>query len=65
MSEALALQLYRRFVDGESVDAIAKDLGVPADRIHLRLRAAAVYLRQRVYRESELATEGPEMVCRS
>jgi hypothetical protein len=42
-SEPFALQLYRRFLDGESIAAIALDLGIPADRVEVRIRAAARY----------------------
>ena len=40
-SEPFAIQIYRRFLNGESIAAIALELGIPADRIEVRIRAAA------------------------
>lgn len=41
--EPFALQIYWRFLQGESIERLASDLGIPADRIETRIRAAAVY----------------------
>jgi hypothetical protein len=43
MVEPFALQIYRRFLRGESVQRLALALGIPADRIAQRLRAAQLY----------------------
>lgn len=42
-SEPFALQLYRRFLNGESIAALELDLGIPAERIEMRIRAAALF----------------------
>ena len=42
--EAFALQVYRRFVKGETIACLSRDLGIPADRIETRIRAAARFL---------------------
>lgn len=42
-AEPFALQLYRRFLNGESMTALALDLGIPLERVELRIRAAARY----------------------
>lgn len=39
-----AVQIYRRFQNGETVLQLSQRLGIPADRIEQRLRAAAQYL---------------------
>ncbi len=44
MAEAFALELYRRFVNGESILDLSRDLGIPAERIRRRLEAAAVFV---------------------
>ncbi len=40
--EALAFQVYRRFLGGETVDQLAKALDLPPQRIEKRLRVAAL-----------------------
>ncbi len=47
MSEPFAIELYRRFLDGESIPDLARSLGIPADRVATRIRAAASYLKSR------------------
>lgn len=42
-NEPFALQLYRRFLTGETIAQLSTQLGIPADRIETRIRAAAVY----------------------
>lgn len=42
-SEPLALMLYRRFLDGESVQQMAIGLSIPEERISQRIRAAAMF----------------------
>ncbi len=44
-SEPFALQIYRRFLDGETISALATELGIPPERVELRIRAAAIYYR--------------------
>lgn len=51
MVEPLALQLHRRFLAGESIQDLSRDLGIPADRLAQRVQAAAKYLQ----RQSETA----------
>ncbi len=40
--EPLAFQVYRRFLGGETVEELAKELDLPPDRIEKRLRVAAL-----------------------
>lgn len=42
-SEPFAIQIYRRFLGGESIAGLARELGIPHDRIEIRIRAAAIY----------------------
>lgn len=39
----MALELYRRFRSGETLEQIAAELGIPVERVGLRVRAAAAY----------------------
>ena len=41
--EPFAIQLYRRFLDGETIARLALDLGIPEDRVETRIRAAALF----------------------
>ncbi len=41
-----ALQIYRRFLNGETVEQIAASLEIPVERIEQRIRAAAEYSRR-------------------
>jgi DNA-directed RNA polymerase specialized sigma24 family protein len=43
MLEPFAMEIYRRYLNGETVERLSKDLGIPVDRIEQRLRAAAAY----------------------
>lgn len=45
MNHPFALEIYERFLNGESIRQLAEELQIPADRIELRLRAAAQYLK--------------------
>ncbi len=47
MQEPFALQLYWLVKGGISPERLARDLGLPLDRIEQRLRAAARYLELR------------------
>jgi len=42
-SEPFAIQVFRRFLRGETIAALAQELGIPPLRIEARIRAAAVY----------------------
>lgn len=44
MFEPFAIELHRRFLNGETVEQLSIKLGIPADRIEARIRAAAAYL---------------------
>jgi DNA-directed RNA polymerase specialized sigma24 family protein len=44
MFEPFAVELYRRFLNGETVQQLAASLGIPADRVEIRIRAASRYL---------------------
>jgi hypothetical protein len=47
MRNPFAVQVYERFLSGESIQQLSAELEIPADRIEKRLRAAAVYLQAR------------------
>jgi hypothetical protein len=42
-SEPFAIQLYRRFLNGETIANLSLELGIPSERVEMRIRAAAVY----------------------
>ncbi len=44
MREPFAVALYRRYLNGESVEQLSSKLGIPAERVNQRLHAAAAYL---------------------
>jgi len=41
--QPFALELYGRFLSGESVEQLSLELDIPAERIERRIRAAAAY----------------------
>lgn len=43
-----AIVLYERFVEGATIQQLASELGISADRIAVRIRAAEAYTRQHV-----------------
>lgn len=45
--EPFAVEIYRRFKNGETVQQLAANLDIPADRIEKRIRAAVIYLNSR------------------
>jgi DNA-directed RNA polymerase specialized sigma24 family protein len=47
MLTPFALELYRRYLKGESVEELARGLAIPLKRIEQRLRAAEEYLKRR------------------
>jgi DNA-directed RNA polymerase sigma subunit (sigma70/sigma32) len=47
MSEPLAVLIYRRYLDGKTVEQLSADFGISRERIEQRLRAAAAYLARR------------------
>jgi hypothetical protein len=44
MAMPLAVQLYRRYLNGESVEELSRELRLPARCIRTRLQAAAAYV---------------------
>ena len=53
-----ALEVRRRYLRGETIGQLSVELGIPADRIEQRLRAAAAYMeQQRNSRLSRPATQ--------
>jgi len=44
MEEPFAVQLYREFLKGKSIAELSGELGISAERIEHRLRAAALHL---------------------
>jgi DNA-directed RNA polymerase specialized sigma24 family protein len=47
MNHPFAVEVFERFLKGESIRELADELQIPADRVELRLRAAALYLERR------------------
>ena len=43
MFEPFAVEIYRRFLNGETVRQLAVKLDIPADRVATRIHAAARY----------------------
>ncbi len=41
--EPFAIQLFRRFLAGETISSLSEDLGIPPERIETRIRAAAAF----------------------
>jgi DNA-directed RNA polymerase specialized sigma24 family protein len=44
MKQPFAVEVFERFLKGESIRELADELQIPADRVEVRLRAAALYL---------------------
>jgi len=44
MRSPFALRVYQDFLNGKSITKLSGELGIPAERIEDRLRAAAQYL---------------------
>ncbi len=44
MCEPFAVEIYRRYLAGETVQQLAASLEIPAERIENRLKAAAEFL---------------------
>lgn len=42
-TQPFALMLYRRYLEGETVEQLAAGLGIPEDRVEQRIRVAALY----------------------
>lgn len=55
--QPFALELYRRFLSGETVQQLSSELAIPPERIDRRIRAAAAY------RARQKETD-PEALCR-
>jgi hypothetical protein len=53
MTEPFALELHRRFTNGESAEQLSVELGIPLERIEIRLRAVALYLERQRDTKSE------------
>ncbi len=54
--EPLAFQVYRRYLNGETVEQISVDLDIPVNGIERRLRVAALYQVQK--EETPISSEG-------
>jgi hypothetical protein len=64
--EPLALILYRRFREGETMQDLAEQLAIPEDRVGQRLRAAALYYdRQRMQQNLVVLGERVKQADRS
>ncbi|HEY1207534.1 MAG: hypothetical protein ABSH46_05260 [Bryobacteraceae bacterium] len=47
MFTPFALEVYRRYLNGETVEELSAELGIPAERIEDRIRAAEAYVARR------------------
>lgn len=47
MFTPFALEVYRRYLNGETVEDLSAELGIPLERIEDRIRAAEAYLARR------------------
>ena len=45
MCEPFCVQLYRRFMEGVPPERLATELGIPLDRIQMRITAVQIALR--------------------
>ena len=59
MQEPFALELHRRFERGASAEQLAAELEIPVDRIKMRLRVAAIYLKMQ---QEKSASATPALV---
>jgi len=44
MFTPFAVEVYRRFLRGETVQELSRELGIPEERIEDRIRAAEAYI---------------------
>ncbi len=47
MLTPFALEIYRRYQNGETVEELSTELGIPVERIEDRIRAAEAYIARR------------------
>jgi hypothetical protein len=47
MFTPFALELYRRYLNGETIEELSAELGIPRERIEDRIRAAEAYVARR------------------
>jgi len=57
MPEPFALQIYRRYLEGETIQELSARLGIPVERIRQRVQAAAVYRKREKARPPRRAGE--------
>jgi hypothetical protein len=44
MFTPFAVQIYRRYLSGETIEELSRELGIPRERIEDRIRAAEAYV---------------------
>ena len=44
--ESFAVQLLEEYRSGKSIEQLSREMGIPPERIEMRLKAAATYLRR-------------------
>jgi len=47
MFTPFALEVYRRYLNGETIGELSAELGIPPERLEDRIRAAEAYLARR------------------
>ena len=63
MHSPFAVEIYERFLSGESIRQLSINLRIPADRIEKRIRAAAIYLEGRPHLSLIAASSSREEPC--
>jgi hypothetical protein len=58
-AEPFAIQICRRFLQGETVAELQQNLGIPAERIEARIRAAVTYWLTRTGQHEKVITPAP------
>ena len=44
MFTPFAVEIYRRYLNGETIEELSRELGIPRERIEDRIRAAEAYV---------------------
>ena len=53
--EPFALGLLKEYRRGKTVEALSREMGIPAERIEMRLKVAAAYLREHPQTEARIS----------
>ena len=53
--EPFALSLLKEYQRGKSVESLSREMGIPAERIKMRLKVATAYLRERLQIDARIS----------